>query len=497
MLSTALPVKAQDVKAQVDAITKVVIDNKGDVKATKDAVKEFTKTFKKNPQALAGLGRAFFDGGNEAEALKYADMAIKANKNSAFGYLLKGDMAAVNDNAGEAAMWYQTATQFDPQDPTGYVKYARVYQKVDPKGAVEMLEKLRQVKPDYPVDAAAGYMYSNANKLKSAMEYYDKVKDVTKLDDYILSDYATTAFVMEQYEKTLDLAKKGIQTYPDFNHFNRLAFYSNNKLKNYGEAAQYAEKMFNKKDTLKFTVNDYQNYGDVLYNLDRTEEAIKAYKMVQELDPSKNEVYKLISDVYTKKKDYENAVTHYNKYLELLGDEGNANHLRGLADIYIEQMDGADEAGKLAALRKADQVYADMETKYTYAADYAAYQRALLHYQIMPSRTTALPRPRSMQPSCSSTSPTMRLPSRSWISNKKHNYNRKKPRIVSDAGLFSIIIMCITWIPPYIGRVSLKTTSAGLQTNLLCTSKHHQINLKTPSADEQSNLVCTPPNEES
>ena len=203
MLSTALPVKAQDVKAQVDAITKVVIDAKGDVKATKDAVKEFTKVFKKNPQALAGLGRAFFDGGNEAEALKYADMAIKANKNSAFGYLLKGDMAAVKDQAGEAAMWYQTATQFDPKDPTGYVKYARVYQKVDPKGAVEMLEKLRQVKPDYPVDAAAGYMYSNANKLKSAMEYYDKVKDVTKLDDYILSDYATTAFVMEQYEKTL------------------------------------------------------------------------------------------------------------------------------------------------------------------------------------------------------------------------------------------------------------------------------------------------------
>ena len=37
VLSTALPVKAQDVKAQVDAITKVVIDNKGDVKATKDA----------------------------------------------------------------------------------------------------------------------------------------------------------------------------------------------------------------------------------------------------------------------------------------------------------------------------------------------------------------------------------------------------------------------------------------------------------------------------
>ena len=382
VLSTALPVKAQDVKAQVDAITKVVIDNKGDVKATKDAVKEFTKMFKKNPQALAGLGRAFFDGGNEAEALKYADMAIKANKNSAFGYLLKGDMAAVNDNAGEAAMWYQTATQFDPQDPTGYVKYARVYQKVDPKGAVDMLEKLRQVKPDYPVDAAAGYMYSNAKKLKTAMDYYDKVPNPAQLEDYILYDYTSTAYAIEDYEKAFRLAEIGSRTYPDYSSFNRVAFYSQYKLKDYNTALTYATKLFNKKDTLKFTANDYQNYGDVLYNLNRTEEAIKAYKMVQEIDPSKNEVYKLISDVYTKKKDYENAVSHYNKYLELLGNETNANHLRGLADIYIEQMDGADEAGKLAALRKADQVYADMETKYTYAADYAAYQRALLHYQM-------------------------------------------------------------------------------------------------------------------
>ena len=382
MLSISTPTMAQTDKAQFDAITKVIIDKKGDVAALKDDLKAFTKLYKKNPEAMATLGRAFLIVDNYDKANEYADLAIKVGKNKAAGYLLKGDIARDQDDGGNAATWYQQATIFDKEDPNGYVKYARVYQKVDPKGAVDMLEQLRKVKPDYPVDAAAGYMYSNANKLKSAMEYYDKVKDVTRLDDYILSDYATTAFVMEQYEKALDLAKKGIQTYPDYNHFNRLIFYSDNKLSNFGEAAQYAEKMFNKNDTLKFTVKDYQNYGDVLFNLNRTEEAIKAYKMVQELDPSKNEIYKLISEVYTKKKDYENAVSHYNKYLELLGEEANANHYRGLADIYIDQMDGADEAGKLAALRKADQVYADMEAKYTYAADYAAYQRALLHYQM-------------------------------------------------------------------------------------------------------------------
>ena len=382
MLSTTLPVSAQDVKAQVDAITKVIVDNNGNESACKDAVKEFVKANKKNALAMAGLGRAYLDVKNTAKANEYADMAIKANKNKAAGYLLKGDIARSNDEGGEAAMWYQTATQFDPQDPTGYVKYARVYQKVDPDGAVAMLEKLRSVKPDYPVDAAAGYMYSDANKLKSAIEYYDKVKDVSQLEDYILYDYASTAYVLDDYEKALRLAKIGSQKYPDYSSFNRMAFYSNNKLKNYNDALTYADKLFNKKDTLKFIANDYMYYGDALYNLGRTDEAISAYKKVQEVAPDRNEVYKMISDVYTKRKDYEKAVSHYNKYLELLGDQANANHYRALADIYIDQTDGADEATRLSALRKADGVYADLENRFNYAADYAAYQRALIHYQM-------------------------------------------------------------------------------------------------------------------
>ena len=59
MLSIAAPTMAQDVKSQVDAITKVIVDAKGDVNATKSQVKDFMKVNKKNADALAGLGRAF------------------------------------------------------------------------------------------------------------------------------------------------------------------------------------------------------------------------------------------------------------------------------------------------------------------------------------------------------------------------------------------------------------------------------------------------------
>ena len=59
MLSISAPSMAQDVKSQVTAITKVVVDAEGDVNATKAQVKAFMKANKKNAEALAGLGRAF------------------------------------------------------------------------------------------------------------------------------------------------------------------------------------------------------------------------------------------------------------------------------------------------------------------------------------------------------------------------------------------------------------------------------------------------------
>lgn len=382
MLSISTPTMAQTDKAQFDAIAKTIVDKNGDANALKDDIKAFTKLYKKNPEAMANIGRAFLEVDNYEKANEYADLAIKVGKNKAAGYLLKGDIARKQDDGGEAATWYQQATIFDKEDPTGYVKYARVYQKVDPKGAVDMLEQLRKVKPDYPVDAAAGYMYSNAKKLKTALDYYDKVPNPAKLEDYILYDYTSTAYAIEDYEKAFRLAEIGSRTYPDYSSFNRVAFYSQNKLKDYNSALTYATKLFNKKDTLKFITNDYQFYGDVLTNLGRTEDAITAYKKVQELDPSRKDIYKMISEVYVQKKDWGNAISNYQQYLDLLGDEADYKHYDSLADIYIDQLDGADEAGKIAALRKADEVYANIASKFDYAKAYATNKRAMMHHQM-------------------------------------------------------------------------------------------------------------------
>lgn len=385
MLSFAAPTMAQDVKAQVDAITKVVVDAKGDAVALKSQVKDYVKANKKNADALAGLGRAFLAAKNFEQAKIYADMAMKVGKTNAVGYILRGDIASAEDDGGMAASYYEMATQQAPQEPSAYVKYARVYQKVDPKGAVAMLEKLRSVKPDYPVDAAAGYMYSSNNQLKSAMNYYDKVQNVSSLEDYILFDYASTAYVLEQYDKAVKLAEAGIQKYPEYGSFNRIGLYGSDKLKQYDAAVNYGAKLFSATDTIKYTPNDYIYYADALINTGKYDEAIASYKHIPEVDPENKDVNKYIAEAYTKAKKFNEAVASYEQYLKDKGEDVTYKEYDSFADIYIEQADAAtSDAEKKEAFKKAADIYGLIAEKFDYAAIYAVSKQATAYYQINP-----------------------------------------------------------------------------------------------------------------
>lgn len=386
LASLSAPVMAQTSQAEVDAIAKVMkVKATGDVKATQKEVKEFTKLYKKDATAIAALGRAFLEVQDYEQAEAMANLAIKANGKSAEGYILLGDIAAAQDDGGKAASFYQQGTYAEPANPTSYVRYATIYQKVDPKGAVDMLENLRKVKPDYPVDAAAGRMYSRNGQLKSAMSYYDKVQDPTVIEDYILFDYALTAYALEDYDKAINLASKGIQKYPDYGAFNRVVLYASDKQKKYETAVEYGNKLFAATDTVKYTSSDYSYYADALLNLGRYDEAIAAYKHIPEVAPEDKEYNKLISAVYVKAKKFPEAVAAYEAYLAAMGEECTYKEYDNFADIYLEQSEAAtDEASKKAALQKAADIYGTIAEKYDYAAIYALFKQANFYHAINP-----------------------------------------------------------------------------------------------------------------
>ena len=83
MLSLSAPMMAQDNKAVLDQVTKI-IESKTDVEAQ---LKPILKANKKNTAVLVGIGRAFLDAKDPVNALKYAEMAMARDKKYAKAYI--------------------------------------------------------------------------------------------------------------------------------------------------------------------------------------------------------------------------------------------------------------------------------------------------------------------------------------------------------------------------------------------------------------------------
>ena len=223
-------VMAQDgSKADIDAVKKIISNKPADLDKQ---MKPYYKANKKNADNLVAFGRAFYEAKDTANARVYADYALQASKNkSASAFILLGDIAAYGDDGGGAASQYEQAIYVDPKNPDAYYKYANVYRKISPAGAVAKLNELRAQRPDLAVDAMAGRIYYMSNEFDKALAAYDKA-DKNKMEERDLSDYAMSAFFKQKYDKALEVAKFGLSKNPRHAAFNRLAFFNLTELGN-------------------------------------------------------------------------------------------------------------------------------------------------------------------------------------------------------------------------------------------------------------------------
>ena len=373
---------AQDVKSQVDAISKVITANKNNPDAVKDQVKEFIKANKKNAEALVGLGRTYLDLKDTANAKKYADMAIKVDKKNGAGYILQGDIEVIKDNGGAASGWYENATYFDPKNPEGYRKFATINSKTSPSSSVAKLEELRRQRPDYPVDIISAEIYDKAGNINKALEYYNKV-DKSKMKDNELVNYALNYFLNGNFDKSLEISQYGNQNFPKNPALNRISFFNLTNLKKYTEALDYADRLFNKSDSTKITESDYLYYGYAYLGNKDYDKAIDMFnKSLAENKDNKadmNDALKNIASAYQAKGDFTNAIPAYKKYLEGL-EKMTAYDLGNLASMYSDMSESATGASKADAIKNADSVYADISDKFPNVADFATYQRARIAF---------------------------------------------------------------------------------------------------------------------
>ena len=395
MTVISVPTMAQDATSAIEQATKIIKSGAEDKDKQVTAV---FKTVKKDAKAIAGIGRAYLDAKEYDNADKYADLAIKANKNCAAGYVLKGDICVMKDDGGAASSWFENATTLDPQDPEGYRRYAQINAKADPDGSIAKLEQLRSIDPSYPVDLVAAEIQSKAGRADAAIEYYSKV-DLDKMEDYQLADYASTLFLKQKYDESLKVSSFGNNKFPRYGSLNRLSLLNNVNLEKYEEAIKFGERLFNSSDDVKYTALDYINYGTALQKLKKNDEAIKAFEKVVNTRTFDMEqrisVFKNLSDVYKSMGDYPKALEYYEKYVK--GNQGKmtANIKNGLAQLYRTMAidENSTPEQKQEAIAKADKVFSEIAEEFPAFKQSVTAQRAKLAFILDPEDKAGAAKP--------------------------------------------------------------------------------------------------------
>lgn len=370
-LSTSTFAQSTDYINALNPIISAIETAPNDAKAIKDLVKNYQKVYKKDEKALVALGNVFLAHRDYAEATNIANLVVNNKKmNGSEGYLLLGDIAALQDsigNAGGAATHYQMAINLDPHNIQAYERYAKVYRHINSDLAVQKLEELRKVKPDYPVEATAAEIMLGDGKYTEALNWYEKA-NTTHLTEDNFYKYSYTAYICQKYDKAVQVAKLGLQKFPSSEYIARVGMMGATEAKQYTDALNYAKIMFD--GTGKKVANDYAVYGKALAGNNQYDAALQNLNKALELDPNNLEPLKTIADVYTAQGNSDQALEVLQTYLTK-NKKANSNDWAKLAQAYMEKAEKAtDTTVKYAALDKAIEVYDQMVAKFPSISDW-------------------------------------------------------------------------------------------------------------------------------
>ena len=95
--------------------------------------------------------------------------------------------------------------------------------------------------------------------MQKSVDAYAKVSDLSKLADEDITNYATASWMLQQRDKSLEIAKYGLTKNARKAAWNRLAFYNLTDMNQSDEALKYADALFNNSDSVKISVHTHQS----------------------------------------------------------------------------------------------------------------------------------------------------------------------------------------------------------------------------------------------
>ena len=179
------------------------------------------------------------------------------------------------------------------------------------------MEELQTIAPNSAIaqrEMAEAY-YKNSQYTKAA-EAYEKYMQNPNHFQTDRPRLATLLFYGKRFDESLELAKDILSHDPQNFVIRRIVMYDNYELGNFEAAEQAAIEFLgmNPGDNV-FTARDYMTYGDILSKQKKYGEAVAQYEKAYELDNTRTDILKVLSDTYERNKDYVKAIDTYEKYM--------------------------------------------------------------------------------------------------------------------------------------------------------------------------------------
>ena len=296
----------------------------GNKKDAENYFKQALEGNKKDASVMAAIARAYFNVDPTLyakEIEKNIANAMKVSKNKeAQVYVLQGDMAKASD-IGQAPGFYEQAMVYDEQagnvNPEAYVKYANLYNKVNPDFAIGKLVELNEKLPTSALaQSELAEKYYDGNQFTKAAEQYGKY---IKNPNHFQGDeqrYSGLLYFGKKYQESLDVANQVLAADPNNEYMQRMVMLNKAALKDFAGAEEAAQKLFSHANA-KFTATDYSTYGDILGELGRPQDAIEAYVKAYEMNPEKNkQMLAEISSMYNDLENDQKAVEYMQKFVD-------------------------------------------------------------------------------------------------------------------------------------------------------------------------------------
>lgn len=381
-------------------------------------------------------------------AYRYIDYAIKADSTYGPAYELAGNIQRDEGRYLEAMKWYRRGMKNAPKSPENYLAFAKLVINNDTASALRAMRELAKKDSIYPANLELARMYYDLDELGRAANYYYYAywDDSLKRSHFVESDYnqylASNGFAyqmqygrrMENLKKIvkkdssqlafvntanlhtnrfLNVARAGLEKYPDSEGLIRQAFYLSQRLEMNGTAKQYAEKLFSMPN-VKLITDDYLTYAklyasegdlasaDEKYNqafemcltqideIDKeaknTESDLKIKRLTRQKENLKNNEDVIVNEhtrLYTENFERKiNIAQYYIDKKKSFGRNDYVEELNQLGAALAVKAQSVDTAKMVNAWKQVDAVYAEMAELSPKDASNATNTRLLVVKQI-------------------------------------------------------------------------------------------------------------------